>query len=100
MTQKSSCRSRFLRVPMAMQYRRPKHFPGHMFHDYYHRLLGLGALFGAGAVLVGAEDTSAFVARGVVLSSVVVPMYLLSFLARRSIAARTILAENNANRTT
>src|ERR1035437_1849472 len=38
-TQKSSCRSRFLRVPMAMQYRRPKHLPGHMFHDYYHRLL-------------------------------------------------------------
>jgi hypothetical protein len=27
---------------MAMQYRRPKHFPGHMFHDYYHRLLGAG----------------------------------------------------------
>src|ERR1035437_2604087 len=42
MTQKSSCRSRFLRVPMAMQYRRPKHLPGHMFHDYYHRLLVLG----------------------------------------------------------
>src|ERR1035437_2337912 len=41
MTQKSSCRSRFLRVPMAMQYRRPKHLPGHMFHDYYHRLLGV-----------------------------------------------------------
>jgi hypothetical protein len=39
-TQKSSCRSRFLRVPMAMQYRRPKHLPGHMLHDYYHRLLG------------------------------------------------------------
>ncbi|HEV2174170.1 MAG TPA: CHAT domain-containing protein, partial [Nitrospira sp.] len=38
---RSSCRSRFSRVPMAMQYRRPKHSLGHMFRDYYHRLLVL-----------------------------------------------------------
>jgi hypothetical protein len=39
---------------MAMLYRRPKHLPGHMLHDYYHGLLGILSgigFIGAGAIV-------------------------------------------------